>query len=98
MKTFVSAFALLAFLAANTLPSVVYAQPAPGATTPAPAPESAAPAPMATRRGEAADPQDYQAYGKEEDQDQTGEILDKQELCQETDPKLPRCAPDRRVG
>ena len=35
MKTIVSAFALLAFLAANTLPSVVYAQPAPGATTPA---------------------------------------------------------------
>ena len=48
MKTFVSALALLAFLAANTLPSVVYAQPAAGGTTPAPAPESAAPAPAAT--------------------------------------------------
>jgi hypothetical protein len=39
MKTVASAVALLAFLAANTLPSNVYAQPATGAA--APAPESA---------------------------------------------------------
>jgi hypothetical protein len=42
MKTVASAVALLAFLAANTLPSNVYAQPAQPATGAAvPAPESA---------------------------------------------------------
>lgn len=48
MKTLVSAFALLAFLAVNTLTSDAYAQPAAGATTPAPgsaAPAAASPTP-----------------------------------------------------